>query len=155
MKFIAFKCRIGIALRPRSQASALARHILQADAINRANRNAQLATGAVRLYHGVHHLVAAQYGVGRASGQTKRAADAPGLVNYRHAARAFQAILWIDGLRQLSCNCSQFLHTFHATGWALVDGGIASCNSLCIGRAIRVAAARALRLRQRSVNALT
>jgi hypothetical protein len=50
----------------------------------------------VRLDHGVHALVDADDGVGGAGVQAQGAADAPGLVDDGHGARAFGAELGIE-----------------------------------------------------------
>ncbi len=97
MEFVALQSGVCIALRPSRPAGALAGHVFKTDAIDRAHCNAQLAPGAVRLNDCVHHLVAAKNGIGRASGQTQRAANAPGLVNHGNAARRFHAVVRVQG----------------------------------------------------------
>ena len=102
MKFIALKCFFCIFLPPSIPARLFPGHVLQADAIHRADRNAQLAARAVLLDHGVHHLVAAQNRIGGADRQAQRAAYAPGLVNYSDAAWRFQAVGGIQGHSRLA-----------------------------------------------------
>ena len=92
MKYVAFKRLISLRLRPRLPTGQFTRHVFQADAIDRAHRNAELAAGAVGLDDSVHHLVAAQYCIGGANRQEKCAAYAPGFINYGYAARGFQAV---------------------------------------------------------------
>lgn len=148
MKCIALKCLVGLHLRPSCPTCLLTRHVFQADAINRAHRDAQLAACAVRLNHGVHHLGAAKNSIGRAHRQAQRAANTPGFVNHRHAARAFPAVGGVQaqgGLAGYSCQPGNALS---AAGWALVDGRRTFGNRLGIRAAIGVAAAGALGLRQ-------
>lgn len=155
MKLIASKCRVGILLRPRLPAGTLAGDILKADAIDRAHRHAQLAARAIGLNDGVHHLVAAQNGVGRAGLDAQRAAYAPGFVNDGNGAWALKAIGRVQGLYGQACDGCQPLYAFSAARRALVDGRTANGNGLCVGCAVGVAATRALRLRQRSVDAFS
>ena len=51
-------------------------------------------------HYGVHALVDADDGVGRASGEAQRAADAPGLVDHCQRARAFGAALRVQRQRR-------------------------------------------------------
>ena len=102
----------------------------------------------------MHHLVAAQNGVSRAGLDAQGAAYAPGLVNDGDVARAFQAISGVQGKYRQACDGCQSLHAFLTAWRALVDGSAASDYGLCVRCAVRVAATRALCLRQCSVDAL-
>ena len=148
MKSIASQRIISQFLRPRRPAGLLACHIFQTDAIDRTHRYAQLAAGAVRIDHGVHHLVAAQYGVGRANWQAQRAANAPVLVNHSDAARRFQTIGGIQRQDGVARDGGQPGNAFSAARWALVDFCQAMGNRFGVGHAVGVAAACALGLRQ-------
>ena len=101
----------------------------------------------------VHHLVAANDCVSRANGQAKRAANTPRLINHGNAARAFQPIGRIERQAGLTGNCGQTLYAFLTTRRTLVDGRPISSNSLCVRCAVRIAAARALGLRKRLMDA--
>ena len=118
-------------------------------AIHRANRQAQLAPGAMRLDHGVHQLVAAQYRVGRAGVDAQGAADAPVFVDDGDAARTFCAIGRVECHDGLPCDGCKPANALAAARRALVDGCAVLRNGAGVGSAVRVAAARALRLRQR------
>ena len=102
----------------------------------------------MRLDHGVHELVAAQNRVSRAGINAQRTADAPVLVDDGDGTWAFQAIGGVQRYKWLPSDCRQPPYAFLATRWALVDGSLPLRDSLRVARAIRVAAARALRLRQ-------
>ena len=153
MKYVAFKRLIGLRLRPCLPTSSFARHVFQADAIDRTHRNAQLAAGAVGLDDGVHHLVAAQYCVGGANRQAQCAAYAPGFVNNGHAARRFKTVGRVQGQVKLACDGCQSGHALSAARRALVDRSFALSNRVGVRSTIGVAAARALGLRQRCVDA--
>ena len=153
MKYVAFKCLVSLHLRPGCPAGLLAGHVLQADAIDWADRYAQLAAGAVRVDHRVHHFVAAKNRVGWAHRQAQRAANAPSLVNHGHTTRTFQAVGGVQAQGGLARDGSQPGNAFRAARRALVDGRALLGNRLGVGQAVRVAAARALRLRQCSVDA--
>jgi hypothetical protein len=102
----------------------------------------------------VHVFVRAEDGVGRAGVNAQGAADAPGLVHEGHAARGLHAVLGVERLYRFAADGGQPLHAFFATGRTLVDVGLALRNGIGIGRAVRVAAAGALGLRQRVQQAL-
>jgi hypothetical protein len=102
----------------------------------------------MRLDHGMHQLVAAKNGVCRTGVEAQGAAYAPGFVNDSDCARAFSAMERIERLRRQAGDSGKALDSFHAARRALVDGGFMGCNGLGVGRAIGVAAAGALGLRQ-------
>ena len=85
---------------PCRPAGARARDIFQADAVDRANRHAQLAARAVRLDDAVHQLVAAHDGVDRTRLDAKCATDAPGFVDDGHRTRGFDAMSRIQRLNR-------------------------------------------------------
>ena len=128
--------------------------IFQADAINRAYRNAQLAPGTPGFNHRVHHLVAAHDGVYRTGLDAQRAANAPGFVNDGHGARPFNTVGWIQRKCRQAGDLCKKRDAFSAARRALVDGGQAGCNGLRIGRAVRKTAPCALRLGQCRKNAV-
>ena len=121
MRFIAVSCHIGIRLRPRLPAGTLARDVFKTDAVNRANRNAQLAAGAVFLDHRVHHFVAAKDGIGRTNRKAQRAAYAPFLSNDGDRAWAFCAVHRVHGQHWPPGDGCQSLNASSASWWALVD----------------------------------
>ena len=147
-EFIALACFIRLPGRPGVPAGARAGDVLQRDAVDRADGNAQLAAGALRLDYRVHALVGADDAIHRAGLDAQRAADAPGLVDPGHVARAFGTVFGVEGQGALAGERGQALHAFRATRRALVDGGFAGGDGVGVGRAVGVAAARALRLRQ-------
>ena len=65
------------------------------DAIDRADRKAQLAASTKLFYHPVHAFVGAVDGIGRAGFYAQGAAYAPLLVDEDHTAPAFDAKLWV------------------------------------------------------------
>ncbi len=97
-------------------------------------------------------LFSAQDGVGRAGLHAQRAADAPGLVDHGHRARALDA-RWPGRAahRRRPVMARQPGDAFGAAGRAVVDAGLARGHGVGVRCAIGVAAARALRLRQRGV----
>ena len=102
----------------------------------------------------VHRLVAAQDGVRWADRQAEGAAYAPGFVYDGDGAGAFGAVSRIQGGNGRAGDGRQSLDAFLASWRALVDRGRIISDGVRVGRAIRVAAARALRLRQYSVDAV-
>ncbi len=58
----------------------------------------------------------------------------------------------IQRRHSLAGQCGQTMDAFIAPRRAAIDSGFASGNSVCIGRAVWVAAARALGLRQQCVD---
>jgi hypothetical protein len=103
----------------------------------------------------MHDLVAAQDGIGGAGLDAKRATDAPRLVNDGHRHGAFGAIVWIERQRWPSSDFGQNGNALKAPRRALIDGGVVLRNGLCVGLAIGKAAAGALRLGQRIVDAFS
>ena len=103
----------------------------------------------------MHDLVAAQDGIGRADLEAQRAANAPRLVNDGHRHRPFGAIVWIEGQCWTSSYFGQNGNALKAPRRALVNGGVVLRNGLCVGFAIGKAAAGALRLGQRIVDAFS
>ena len=95
MKVVAFPGRVGLRLRPRAPTGCVARDVFHGDAIDRADRQTQLAAGAIGLDYSVPHLVAAQDGVGRAGGQAQGAANAPVLVNNGDASGPLQTVVGV------------------------------------------------------------
>lgn len=141
--------QIGLRRRPGGPSGGRAAGIFQMDAVHRADRYTELAAGAIGLDDGVHLFVRAEDGVGRAGINAQGAADAPCLVHKGHAARALDAVLGVERLERFATDGRQPRHAFFATGRTLVDVGLALRDSIGIGRAVRVAAAGALCLRQR------
>ena len=108
---------------PCGPTSALAGHVFKTDAVYRANRNAQLATGAIFLDDGVHHLVTTQDGIRRADREAQRAAYAPLFINNGDRAWAFCAIRWAQGQHWPPGDGCQAFNASSAPRWALVDSG--------------------------------
>ena len=121
--------------------------IFKTDAIDRANWNAQLAARAVRLYDRVHHLIAAEDGVGWASCDAQRTAYAPLFVNNGNRTRPLDAVDRIQHQSRAPGDGGQQDYASGAAGWALIDLSGIGCHCAGIGGAIRVAATCALSLR--------
>ena len=153
MKFIAVQRRVSIAFRPRCPAGALAGDIFEADAIDRTHRHTQLAAGAVWLDDGMHHFAATNDCVCRANRQAQGAANAPRLVNHGHTARCFDTVRRVQSQGRLPGDGSESGNADGPARWALVDRCSACRNGVCIGCAVRVAAACALGLWQHRVDA--
>jgi hypothetical protein len=100
----------------------------------------------------MHPLVATEDGVCWACVNAQRTTDAPVFIDVDHIARSFRSKRRIKGFFGHSSQLRQPGHTCLTTGRALVDVRLTSRNGLCIGRAIRKAATRALRLRQNIQN---
>ncbi len=139
---------IGLLRAPGGPAGAFAADGLHVDAVHRAGGHAQLAARALGLDHGVHALVAADDAVDGAGLDAQGAADAPVLVDPGHAARPFEAMVWIQGHHRLAGERGQPAHALGTAGRALVDRRLANGHGACVAGAVRVAAARALSLRQ-------
>lgn len=103
----------------------------------------------------MHAFVRANDGIDRAGVYAQSAAYAPVLVNPNHAARCFQAVQRVEFDTSLARDGRKPPYAFSAAGWTLVDRSFAISNGVGIGRAIRVSATRALRLRQNLQNALS
>ena len=76
------------------------------------------------------------------------AADAPVFVDPDHAARRFEPVFRVEWERRLSGQCGQSFDTGLPTGRTLVDASFTLDQRAGIAGAVRVAATRALRLRQ-------
>lgn len=139
---------------PRGPASGLAGDGLHADAIDRADGNAQLAAGAGGLQHGVHALVGADDGIDGAGFETQRAANAPLLVDDGHGAGGFLAVRCAQWPDRAARDFGQPAHALLPARRALVDGGLLKGDGVGVGLAIRVAATGALRLRQSRIQLL-
>ena len=154
MELVALQRLVRQRLRPRLPASAILRDVFHADAVHRADRDAQLATGAARLDDGVHELVAADDRIGWTHRHAQRATDAPGFVDHGDGARRFGAVVGVQGPAGLAGDGSQSRDTGGSAGRALVDRCGAVGDGLGVGRAVRKAAAGALRLRQGGMDPL-
>jgi len=153
VKFIAIERLLRLRGRPGVPAGLRACRVLQLDAVDRTHRDAQLAAGAGRLDHGVHAFVAADDGVGGAGLDAQGAADAPGLVDHGHRAWAFGAVRGVQCQDRSAGEGGQALYPLRTAWRAAVDRGLFVGDGLCVGGAVGVAAARALRLRQRRMQA--
>ena len=151
MNSVASSGGLGGVMGPSRPARLGACDVFQTDAVHWTHRNAQLASGAPRLNHRVHHLVAAKNGVGWTGVQTQRAADAPSLVNHCHGAGAFVAVNWVQRQDGQAGDGRQPLNAFSTAGRALVDGSTTGGKGLRVGGTVRVATARALCLRQNGI----
>ena len=103
----------------------------------------------------MHDLVAAQDGIRRTDLEAQRAANAPCLINDGHRHGPFGAVVRIEGQRGTSSDFGQNGNALKAPRRALIDGGVILRNGLCVGLAIGKAAASALRLGQRIVDAFS
>ena len=119
------------------------------DAIDRADREAQLAASTKLFYHPVHAFVGAINRIGGTGFDAQGAAYAPVLVDEHHTARAFDAKLRVERRDSMARDGSQSTNPLRSAGRTLIYGGFFLCNSLRVGGAIGIAAASALGLRQR------
>ena len=119
------------------------------DAINRANRNAELTTSAFLFDDGVHPFVCAHDGIGGAGVDAQRATDAPLFIDPGHMPGPFLASDWIQCNERLASDFGQTLNAFVTPRRALIDARFTTSDGFCVSGAIRIAAAGALRLRQR------
>jgi hypothetical protein len=103
--------------------------------------------------NGVHQLVGTQDSIGRTGLYAQRAADTPVFIYQCQCARAFCAVCLVEWTHCLPGNGSQTGNALRAARWALVYARFAHSHRLRVMGAVRVAAARALRLRQNSINA--
>jgi hypothetical protein len=103
----------------------------------------------------MHDLVATQDGIGGADFEAQRTANAPCLVNDGHRHGAFGAVIWIERQYWTSSDFGQNGNALKAPRRALIDRGVVLGNGLCVGLAIGKAAAGALRLGQRIVDAFS
>ena len=97
----------------------------------------------------MHTLIGTVNGIGGAGFDAQSAADAPVFVDEGHAAQAFYAEFGIQRHDSSAGNYRQARYALGPAWRALVDGCVLLRNGLRIGRAIGIAAARALGLRQR------
>ena len=144
---------LGLLGAPGRPACGRAAGVVQFDAIDRTHGNAQFASRAVGCDHRVHELVGPQDGIRGAGLDAQGATDAPGLVDHGHGARGFHAVLGAQRNNRPTRQCGQPFHARSAARWALVDASLARGHGLGVAGAVRVAATRALRLRQRGVYA--
>ena len=77
------------------------------DAIDRADREAQLASSTKLFYHPVHAFVRAINRISRAGFYAQGTAYAPVLVDEDHTARAFYAKLWVERRYSMARDGSQ------------------------------------------------
>ena len=103
--------------------------------------------------NGVHQLIGTQDGIGRTGLDAQRAANAPVFIYQRQRARAFGAMCGVKWAQRLAGERSQAGHACLAARRALVYACFALGDGLRVMRAIRKAAARAVRLRQSGINA--
>ena len=135
-------------------AGPLAARRLHDDAVDGADGQAELAAGAVRLDDDVQALGTADDAVDRAGRQAQRAADAGALVDHREAARSFLTRVRIERDDRAAREGREPPDAFGTPGLAAVDLRRLAGERLGIGTAVGIAAARALRLRQRAVERL-
>ena len=122
------------------------------DAVDRTGWHAQLAAGASVDQHRVHELGGADDGVDRTGLDAQRATDAQFLADEGRGARLLGAVGWIEGLERHVQQRRECANPRFAARRALVDVGLAARDRLGIRPAARVAAFRALRLRQQRVD---
>ena len=103
----------------------------------------------------MHDLVATQDGICGADLEAQRTANAPCLVNDGHRHGPFGAVIWIERQFWTSSDFGQNGNALKAPRRALIDRGVVLGNGLCVGLAIGKAAAGALRLGQRIVDAFS
>ena len=104
------------------------------------------------LHHGVHEFVAAHDGIGRAGLDAQGATNAPVFVDHRHGEWPLDAVCLAQRQHRLAGDGGESGDAFSAAGRALVDVGLTSRHRLRISRAVGIAAARALRLRQHGID---
>ena len=97
MRFIALACVLRLCIAPGIPAGGFTADIDEFNAIDRADRNAQLTTCSMRCNDGVHALVGAQNGVSRAGFDAEGAAYAPGFVHHSDGQWGFNAMLGAQG----------------------------------------------------------
>ena len=152
MRFIALACVLRLCIAPGIPARGFTADIDEFNAIDRADRNAQLTTCAMRGNDGVHALVGAQNGVSRAGFDTEGAAYAPVFVHNGNGQWRFNAVLGAQGQLRSACDAGQTTNALLAARRALIDGGFPAGNGPGICRAVGVTAARALGLGQCCIN---
>jgi len=122
------------------------------DAIDRAGRDAQFASGAQRGKHRMHALGGADDCVDGTRVDAQRAADAPGFVDAGDCKGRRRAERWIERGRGPSGQRGKRADDRLATGRTAVDR-LPPCNRFGVGSAGVVAAPPALLLRQDGVDA--
>ena len=133
---------------PGVPAGALAARADHRDAVDRADRHAQLAAGAELVDDDVHSLGGADDRIDRACLQAERTADAPCLVDPREGARRFGAAAGVERQGLPAGEAGEAIDAFGAAGRAAVDLGALVGDRFGVAAAVVVAAAAALRLRQ-------
>ena len=124
------------------------------DAVDRAGRNAELAAAAKRVDHRVHAARPADDRVDRACLDADRAADAACLVDDGDGERHLDAAARVDTRARAARERRECGDRRVAAGRAAVDRRVLARDRVRVGGAIRVAAARALRLRQQRIDGI-
>lgn len=154
MFLIAIACLFSLFPTPCLPAGGLSAGIVQFDAVHRAHGQAQLAARTGLGNDGVHALVGTQNGIRGADLDAEGAADAPVFIDAGEHAWSFYAMVRIQWQRGAACDGRQARNAFLAAGRALVDGRCARGHGFGVASAVRVAAARALGLRQDLINGI-
>jgi len=144
-----------LAWRPRGPACGVATGIVHVDAVHWTYRQTQFAACAVRAYDRVHAFRQANNGIRGTDFQAQGTANAPCFINYGNEARCFHSIGRIQGQRRTPGKGCKAGYPLTASRGALVDVGCTLGNGLGVCGAIWVAAARALGLRQRGIDAFS
>jgi hypothetical protein len=105
--------------------------------------------------HGVHSPGRTEDAIDRAGLDAQRAADARAFVDQREPQRPFGAVRGVQCKQRAAANAGESGNAFGTSRRAAVDAGLAGRDRLRIAAAIGVAAARALRLRQRVVESIS
>lgn len=124
------------------------------DAIDRARRDAQLASSAQIAKYDVHLLRRADDRIDRTRLNAQGAADAARFVDTREPERAIAAAAWIQRKRRTTCQCRKRLDAGVTARWATIDLGLAGANRFGVRQAAIEAALATLRLRQERVDLL-
>ncbi len=151
-KFIAVPGLCGQGFVPGLPAGSSGGDAFQRNAVDRARRKAQFAARATGFDHGVHGFGRPDDAVYRAGLDAQGAANTPIFIDDGHASFRFLAVCSVEGQGGAACQLGKAMHTFLASGRALVDFSLAFKNGLCVAVAIREAAASALSLGQRSMD---
>jgi hypothetical protein len=122
------------------------------DAIDRAGRQAQLATGAAIGQNRMHVFRGADDGVHRARREATRASDAARFIDPRHARRGVYPMRRIQCLNRPVQQRRERENGGGASWRTLIDLGLASRDCLGVGLAPIIAAACALSLRQQCID---
>ena len=102
--------------------------------------------------NGVHSFISADNGVHRTNIYAKRAADTAALIDNSSYPRRVGPIFRIKRLHRTTQELCQLVNGGHPAGRTLIDLRLSVCNSLRIIDTARVAAARALGLRQARID---